>query len=55
MDDYFLINDTCYECNMNCKTSIDRCRCNSCHDGFYLINYQCLECDTHSKHLLESK
>ena len=43
IDDYFLISNSCYECNKNCKTTLDdNCKCDTCEDGYYLENYQCL-------------
>ena len=47
IDDYFLISNSCYECNKNCKTTLDdNCKCDTCEDGYYLENYQCFQCDS---------
>ena len=43
-----------YQCNKNCKTSLDNCKCNTCEDGYYLENFQCLQCDSSCKKCLDS-
>ena len=54
IDNYFLFNDQCYQCNKDCKTSIDNCKCVTCEDGYYLENFQCLQCDSSCKKCLDS-
>ena len=39
---------------MNCKTTNDNCKCDTCDDGYYLKNYQCLQCDPNCKTCLNS-
>ena len=54
IDNYFLFNEQCYQCNKDCKTSIDNCKCVTCEDGYYLENFQCLQCDSSCKKCLDS-
>ena len=50
VDNFFILQNFCYQCNKNCKTTNDNCKCETCNDvGYYLKNYQCLQCDSYSK------
>ena len=53
INDYFLLENKCYQCNINCSTTNDNCKCETCEDGFYLKNFQCLQCDSLCKTCLQ--
>ena len=44
-----MLSKKCYQCNFQCKTSNDNCKCDSCNEGYYLSNYQCLEYNSNCK------
>ena len=42
-----MLNDFCYKCNYNCKTTSDDCKCDTYEDErYYLDKYQCLQCSS---------